>query len=182
MGLRGLHKKMKIHMQTHPNGYSCCGPARRGLTTTEDTYIVTCARGLHQLAKGPKPSIRPQMKYIRKQEGGLQGCKDRLGLNPRKSDYHWLIGRVEMLEKRTESTHYHAFRDLEKRHKAAIAKARISALEDARNLCILKSLSLSKHEDAKTDWFRTGVKWATGEWVSWINSLIELYKSEGGKP
>ena len=37
--------------------------------------------------------------HSRKQENGLQGCKDRLGLNPRLSDYRWLIDQVERLTK-----------------------------------------------------------------------------------
>ena len=37
-------------------------------------------------------------KHSRKQEGGLQGCKYRLGVNPRLSDFRWLIERVEELQ------------------------------------------------------------------------------------
>ena len=39
------------------------------------------------------------MRNSRKQEGGLEGCRQRLGLNPRKSDFIWLIDRVGELEK-----------------------------------------------------------------------------------
>ena len=37
--------------------------------------------------------------HTRVQEGGLAGCKERLGINPRLSDFRWLIGEVERLRK-----------------------------------------------------------------------------------
>lgn len=38
-------KIYKVHLRTHPNGFTCCGPARNGLDSTGDTAKVTCLKG-----------------------------------------------------------------------------------------------------------------------------------------
>lgn len=54
--------RYKIHWQTHPNGFTCCGPGRNGLDSTTDKSLVTCIKGQYAMGLIPSPYTGPKTK------------------------------------------------------------------------------------------------------------------------
>ena len=56
--------KYKVHLRVHPNGFTCCGPGRNGLDSTEDCAKVTCKKGLYRAGLIPSPYTGPKNKHV----------------------------------------------------------------------------------------------------------------------
>ena len=52
--------KYKVHWETHPNGYTCCGPSSCSRESTTDKAKITCIKGQYAARLIASPYTGPK--------------------------------------------------------------------------------------------------------------------------